>query len=175
MYINTKFEDFIKEEKQYEELYVFLPYGDQLEEDGILDEYGINKDIYEIGDITEDIAKNVGITILRNKNLSGVLINTKTKEIIGALWVTNENDKYSFDIALDNRYQNIGLSKYLINPAIEEFKLQKEIQNDIGNQNFYMEVDVINPKLAKILKDKYNFYKTTDIDQNRILMSLDID
>jgi len=41
------------------------------------------------------------------------------------------------------------------------------------NEYFKMEVDVINPKLAQILKNKYGFYVVSELSQNRVLMSVD--
>jgi len=143
--------------------YALVPYYDDVD----LEEYGIDE--YEAYDRAHDIAKFGGVTILRGQELSALLVDSKSSKVIGGLWVSNDRDKFSFDIAIDSSYQNMGLSSKLIEAAISEYEQQKEIYGD----DFKMEVDVINPKLAKILQNKYGFYVVADIDQNRVLMSID--
>ena len=142
------------------ESYDLVPYHDDVD----LSEYGIDE--YEAYDEVHMIAKDGGVKILRDKELNSILIDNN--RVIGGLWVSNDSDSFSFDIAIDSSYQNMGLSHKLITAAIDEFNHQKEVY---GN-DLKMEVDVINPKLASILTNKYGFYKTADIDQNRVLMSL---
>lgn len=144
------------------ESYEMVPYYDDVD----LSEF--NMDEYEAADDAHEIAKDGGVNILSDKELNGLLIDTSASKVIGGLWVSNDSDEYSFDIAIDSSYQNMGLSNKLITAAIDEFNQQKEVYGD----DLKMEVDVINPKLAKILANKYGFYKVADIDQNRILMSL---
>ena len=145
------------------EKYELVAYHDDVD----LSEFDIDE--YEAADEAEKIAKDGGVTILRDKELNGLLIDTNNNKVIGAIWVTNDNETFSFDIAIDSGYQNMGLSHELIQAAIDEFNFRKDMYGD----EFKMEVDVINPKLAKILANKYGFYKVADISQDRILMSLD--
>lgn len=147
--------------------YILLPY-DEYNED--FEDYGINE--YEAADRALEIAKNGGVTILRDKRLSGILIDKALKKVIGAIWVSDDRHKFSFDIAIDGSYQNMGLSNILIKNAIDEYKIQKEMYDEMGEE-FVMEVDVINPKLAEILKNKYGFHVVGHLSQNRVLMSLD--
>jgi ribosomal protein S18 acetylase RimI-like enzyme len=147
--------------------YILLPYDDEYNED--FEEYGIDE--YDAADSALEIAKNGGVTILRDKRLSGILLDTKLSKVIGAIWVSNSSDKFSFDIAIDSSYQNMGLSDILIKAAINEYHMQKDIYDDMG-EDFKMEVDVINPKLAKILKNKYGFYVVGELSQNRVLMTV---
>lgn len=162
--IENTVKDVLKENKNR---YILLPY-DEYNED--FEEYGIDE--YEAADKALEIAKDGGVTILRDKRLSGILIDIKAKRVIGAIWVSDDNEKFSFDIAIDSSYQNMGLSSILIENAIDEYKTQKEIYDDMG-EDFKMEVDVINPKLAQILKNKYGFYVVGELSQNRVLMSFD--
>jgi ribosomal protein S18 acetylase RimI-like enzyme len=148
--------------------YILLQYSDGYNED--FDENGIDE--YEAADMAERIAKNGGVTILRDKDLSGVLVDSKIPKVIGGIWVSNSSDKFSFDIAIDSSYQNMGLSDILIKAAIGEYNAQKEMYDEVG-EDFKMEVDVINPKLAQILKSKYGFHVVGEISQNRVLMSID--
>jgi len=154
--------------REYLSRYILIPYdNDGYNEE--LEEYEIDE--YEAVDIALKIAKNGGVNILRNKKLKDLLIDSKDKKIIGALWVSDSKDKFSFDIAIDTSYQNMGLSHLLIKSAIDEYKIQKDMYEDMG-EDFNMEVDVINPKLAEILKNKYNFHVVADLSDTRVLMSL---
>ena len=57
--------------------------------------------------------------------------------------------------------------------AISEFEMQKDAFEDANEgEEFKMEVDVINPKLAKILQNKYSFYVVGQLSQDRVLMSI---
>lgn len=164
--IESTLKDFLKEEELNR--FILLAYNDEYNDD--LEEYGIDK--YEAADEVYNIAKNGGVNILRDKNLSGVLIDTLNSKVIGGVWVSDDNEVFSFDIAIDKPYQNMGLSHMLIKDVIGEYEFQKSIHDEIGN-DFRMEVDVINPKLAQILKNKYNFKVVKNIDNNRVLMSRD--
>jgi len=147
--------------KVLEESYDLVPYYDDID----LSDYDIDE--YEAYDEAHQIAKDGGVTILRDKDLSGILIDSSNRKVIGGLWIGITNDIFSFDIAIDSSYQNIGLSHKLIIGAIDEFNQNKDVYD-----NLKMEVDVINPKLALILKNKYGFYKIADLSQNRVLMSV---
>ena len=144
--------------------YVYLHYGD----DDSFEDY--NLDEYEVANEAEKIAKNEQVTILRDKNLTGILLDVENKKVIGGLWVSDDSEKFSFDIAIDSGYQNMGLSNTLIKNAISEYRFQKEAYED---GEFKIEVDVINPKLAQILKNKYGFYVVSEISPTRVLMSMD--
>lgn len=140
--------------------------GFDYDDDFALEELGL--DIYEVEEDALEIAKNGGVSILSDKVLRSVLVDTKEKKVIGALWVSEGGSDFSFDIAIDSSYQNMGLSSKLIESAISEYEYQKEAYGD----NFKMNVDVINPKLAQILEKKYGFHVTGHLGPNRVLMSL---
>ena len=125
-------------------------------------------DPYEAADIAEMIARNGGVTILSDKDLKGILIDSKNSRIIGAVWTSNTyQDEFSFDIAIDSGYQGMGLATKLINFALSEYEEMKDVHGD----DYAIEVDVINPKLAEILSKKYGFHIVSHIDQNRVIMS----
>lgn len=145
------------------ERYLLVPFY----EDTDLSEFGMDE--YEAADKAEEIAKDGGVTILRGQELSGILIDSEASKVIGGLWVSNNPDKFSFDIAIDSGYQNMGLSSELIEAAISEYEDQKDVYGD----DFKMEVDVINPKLANILDKKYGFNVVGNISQDRVLMTID--
>lgn len=146
------------------ERYILLQY-DEYNED--FSDYGIDE--YDANNKALEIAKKNSVRILRDKNLSGILIDSNFKKVIGAIWVSDNSDIFSFDIVIDGLYHNMGLSDILIKSAIEEYRFQKSIYTDMGKE-FKMEVDVINPKLAHILKAKYGFYVLRELAQDRFLM-----
>lgn len=165
--MTMKIKDFIKNNilEAMSDRVIFLPYND---EDNDFESYGLDE--YEVAEQAETVAKNVGVTILRDKRLSGILVDVEENKVIGGLWISDDSKKFSFDIAIDNGYQNMGLSNILIKNAISEYRFQKEAYKD---GEFKMEVDVINPKLAQILKNKYGFHVVAEISPTRVLMSMD--
>lgn len=152
----------IKEELQSNVIYLNFNYDDNEE----LEEYNIDE--YDVETQTINIAKQNNLNILRNKNLKGFLFDTSNNKIVGALWTSDDNDSFSFDIAMDKQYQGMKLSHLLIKNAINEYN----IQSDYGNINLPMKVDVINPLLANILKTKYNFKVVKKISNDRVIMAL---
>ena len=172
-FIATTIREFLNEQTEQQILnenndrYILLPY-DEYNED--FEEYGIDE--YAAADRALEIAKDGGVNILSDKRLSGILLDTKLSKVIGAIWISDSSDKFSFDIAIDGPYQNMSLSDILIKDAISEYQSQKDVYDDMG-EDFKMEVDVINPKLAQILKNKYGFYVVDKLSQNRVLMSVD--
>lgn len=145
--------------------YTLIPYGEDID----LEEFGLDE--YEAADRAGEIAKYGGVTILRGQELAAILLDTSSPEVIGGLWVSHDNDKFSFDIALDSSYQNMGLSSKLIDAAIDEYEIQKSMHDEMES-DFKMEVDVINPKLAQILQKKYGFHIVGHLSQDRVLMSV---
>lgn len=143
---------------------IFLPYSDDYNEE--LEDYNIDE--YDVEPQTLNIAKQNNLNILRDKNLKGFLFDTSNNKIVGALWTSDDNNSFSFDIAIDKQYQGLKLSHILIKNAIEEYNTQ----SDYGNFNLPMEVDVINPMLANILQSKYNFKPIKKISNDRVIMTL---
>jgi len=156
----------VKEDEGISDRYVLAHYDDEVD----YEEFGIDE--YEAANEAEEIAKDGGVTILRGQELTSILFDTDSPKVIGGLWVSHDNDKFSFDIAIDSSYQNMGLSSKLIEAAIQEYNIQKDMHDESDN-DFKMEVDVINPKLAKILQNKYGFHVVGQITQDRVLMSVD--
>jgi len=162
------------DEEGYSDRYGLLAYTE--DDDYYFSEVGLDGD--EVADDAHKIAKDNGIRISSDKDLSQVLIDfgeSKDKHIrlhprvIGGLWVNRDISYFSFDIVIDKHYHNKGLSDKLINAAIDEYEYNKEIHGD----DYKMEVDVINPKLKEILENKYNFKVIQKIGPNRFLMTID--
>ncbi len=167
--------------KESKENVIYIPYDQDYgfdyqsfdESDEEPDEYDEESDIdeYEASNEAFKIAEETGVNILRDKNLKGILYDTQEKKVVGGLWTSDNSETYSFDIAITPGYQNQGLSSELIKNAIEEYKSQKDMYEEMG-EPFGMEVDVINPKLVQILQNKYNFKIIKNINDTRTLMSI---
>jgi len=133
------------------------------------EEYGLDE--YEVADDANRIAIDGGVTILNMMELSGILVDVKLSKVIGGIWVSHDSEKFSFDIAIDSNYQGMGLGTILIDAALQEYGSQKEVADEMDNE-FNMEVDVINPKLAEILEKKYGFHILYAVSQDRVIMGL---
>jgi hypothetical protein len=151
-----------------ENKYILIPFNpEDYNED--IEEYGLDED--GLFDRVHEIANENGLNILRDKRLSSVLVDIENKIAIGAVWVSDNNDSFSFDIALDKKYQNLRLSHLLIDSALGEYQMQNEIYFEMNNKKLPMNVDVINPKLADILKRKYGFRSKEKISNDRAIMT----
>jgi len=105
-------------------------------------------------DQAEKIAKDSGIRIASNKELSFIAFDAISDDVIGATWKNIYSDEegmiYDFDVAVDknNRGSNVGLG--LIEVSISDY-----IQNNDGDMK--IRVWVVNPKLVRVLERKYGF------------------
>lgn len=145
--------------------YVMMPISSDEMED---EEYGVSQ--YEAYKQAINIADMGGLNILRDKELSYVTLDTsEIPKVVAALWIGNDGETFSFDLAVHPKYQNKGLSNKLIKAAISEYKYQKEAYGD----DFKMEVDVVNPKLADILRTKYGFKIINNLGNGRVIMTMD--
>jgi ribosomal protein S18 acetylase RimI-like enzyme len=152
--------EWINEQKS-DERFLLLYFGEY----NTLEDFGIDE--HDAQETVHKIAKDNGLNILRDKELKFILIDNKMSKTIGALWTSENSHRFSFDIVITKKYQNKGLSDKLITAAIEEYESQKEAYGD----DFKIEVDVINPKLAQILKNKYGFHVVKEINDGRVIMS----
>jgi GNAT superfamily N-acetyltransferase/DNA-directed RNA polymerase subunit RPC12/RpoP len=171
--------------KEAKENVIYIPYDDEYgfdyqesnesdDEDDDYEDYDEQEssiDEYQAVDDALKIAKETGVNILRDKNIKGILYDTNEKIVVGALWISDDSDAFSFDIAITPSYQNQGLSSELIRNAIDEYNYQKSAYDEMGNP-FPMEVDVINPKLVEILKTKYGFKTIKNVNDTRALMTI---
>ena len=153
----------LNEDLQSNVIYLSFNYDGNNED---LEDYNIDE--YDIEPQTLNIAKQNNLNILSDKNIKGFLFDTTNNKIVGALWTSDDNNSFSFDIAIDKQYQGLKLSHLLIKNAIDEYNAQ----SDYGNFNLPMKVDVINPMLANILKTKYNFRVVKRISNDRVIMAI---
>ena len=133
--------------------------SDDEEEDGLpLDKSTITNNAY-------DLANNCGVAILSDKNLYYIFFDTKFNRLIAALFTSIDSDKYSFDIVVDRSYENMGLGTKLVSIAIEDYNSAKDAIPELS-----MEIDCINPIMAKLLKNKFGFEEGPTVGPNRIIM-----
>lgn len=141
-----------------------LPFYEDVE----YDEFGFDLDEYEVYNQAQEVAKSGGVTILSSKHLHSITLDVKQGRVIGAIWVSQDSSEFSFDIAIDPSFQNMGLATPLLDAAMEEYESQKEVHGD----DLEIVIDVINPKLAEILQSKYGFEVGAHLSQDRVLMTL---
>lgn len=133
-------------------------YGDEeFEEMGL--------DMYDVANDAHKLAKESNIGILSDKELRGVLIDDSNNEVAGAVWITNDSESFSFDVVVSPKYRRQGLSRQLIDFALEEHQNLEMMGRDIP-----IEVDVVNPMMAKILKG-YGFEVETQLGADRVIMT----
>jgi len=143
---------------------VYDEYNDVFEDLGI--------DSYEAYDDALQIAKEGGVNILSNKELVGILIQTELLEVVGGLWVSYDNDSFSFDIAISKKHQGKGLSHRLIKAAMSEYNIQNDTYQDMHDgKALPMQVDVINPLLAATLEKHYGFTVYSQVGPDRVIMT----
>lgn len=122
------------------------------------DEMSDDYDPWVTMDQAEAIAKNSGIRISSDKNLSLIALNND--QVTGAVWssVSAEEDQaiYDFDVVVgkDNRNARVGLQ--LIDAALNDYQYLKSEYD-----NLYVRVWVVNPKLVRVLENKYGFEITS--------------
>jgi hypothetical protein len=163
----------IKEEynnliKEQESNYKYFPIDSEYDNEDLEE---LDLDIYKLTDQADNIAKSSNINILRNKELKGIILDLNTNEVAGALWIENDSDEFSFDIAVDPKHRNKRLSYILIDEALSEYNLMNDQYIDYSNKKkLPMKIDVVNPLLANILKTKYGFKVFKRITNDRVLM-----
>lgn len=153
-------ESVIKENVQY------IPFDIEGENEAFED---MDMDEYEAMEVADAIAKKSGISILSDKELNGLLLDNN--EIIGALWISNDNEEFSFDIAISPKYRNKGYSHILIKNALFTYDELNDMYYDINGEDMPMRIDVVNPILATTLQKKYGFKIIEKIGTNRVIMS----
>lgn len=128
------------------------------------DEMAEEYDPWVVADEADQIARESNIRISRDKELTFIALDGDTA--VGAIWSSLlmdddddwlvENNNYAifnFDVAVkpSNRGGQIGLR--LIDAAIEEYR---DISSSL-DQDVIIKVWVVNPKLVRVLENKYGF------------------
>ena len=118
------------------------------------DSYEDDYDPWVTADQADQVAAKSGIRIDSTKELTYIAIND-SGNVVGALWSHLSNDdppKFDFDVAVDPSWRSGRLGLQLIDNAIED------LRNHQGEfPGTYAEVWVINPKLVRVLENRYGF------------------
>ena len=118
------------------------------------DSYENDYDPWVTADQADQVAAKSGIRIDSTKELTYIAIND-SGNVVGALWSHLSNDdppKFDFDVAVDPSWRSGRLGLQLIDNAIED------LRNHQGEfPGTYAEVWVINPKLVRVLENRYGF------------------
>lgn len=115
-----------------------------------------------------DLATNTGLRILRDKELYEIKVDHNKDKVIAALFVTESSESFSFDIAVDRSYENIGYGSELVESALEHYEFLK----DVYGEDYKIEVHVINPKMKSILKNKFGFEVQAELSPRESIMTL---
>lgn len=119
------------------------------------EQFSSDYDPWVAADQADQVAQMSGIRISRNKELSWIAVNNDDN-VVGAVWSSlddNEGEKvFDFDVAVDPKWRSGRIGLRLIEKAIEDLREYQEIF-----QGTYARVWVVNPKLVRVLENKYGF------------------
>ena len=110
-------------------------------------EYNDFPDSVQDGDYALAKVNNLGLT--RGSELRGVILDNG--EVIAAIFIDINGDVFSFTRVVEKTYRRKGLSKLLLDFALDEFEAVKE-----AIPNLYIEVESVN-RITKDQLMKNNF------------------
>lgn len=118
------------------------------------DEYADDYDPWVTADQADQVAKESGIRISRNKELLFIALNSD--DVVGAVWAALVPDEigtaFDFDVAVHPKYRTGRLGLELIDAALGDFEAHQA-----DDPNMFVRVHVVNPKLVRVLERKYGF------------------
>jgi len=94
------------------------------------------------------LAKQNGLYISSDKTLTDYVLDGE--KVVAALFCSQDSTSFSFDVVVDENYRNQKIATKLINYALSLYKENKEIYGD----DYYAEVEVVNPLLIGVLEKK---------------------
>ena len=116
--------------------------------------YDFGYDPWVAADQADLTATKSGIRIDSTKELTYIATNERD-DVVGALWSCLSNDnppQFDFDVAVDPDWRSGRLGLQLIDTAIEDLR---------GHQGefpgTYAQIWVVNPKLVRVLENRYGF------------------
>ena len=114
--------------------------GGDFEDDDDFDYVQGNREAYNLAD-------KAGLNILRDKE--PFVYTSLRGKVIGCLFVTDSNQKYSFDIVVSPKFRNLGIGSKLVDIAIQEYNERKPAYNE-----YDYNIDVVSPSMKSILLKK---------------------
>ena len=109
----------------------------------------IGDDQYDLADQAEKLSRASTINILRDKELSMVLVDDSTNEVVGGLWTSFDGSEYSFDVIVADKYKGTGLGHRLISAGMDDYN------NYAMDMDVDLNLHVTNPFLPKVLSSRY--------------------
>ncbi|MFW5700751.1 MAG: GNAT family N-acetyltransferase [bacterium] len=134
---------------------IYVPYDEEGDNEH-LEDMGIDPEI-ALED-AESIIRHSKLGVNRGNDLTGVLVDTNKKEVVGTLWINQslQDHEFSFDIAIHPNYRGRGLADKIIKGMIEEYKDRNSVYEDMYDKRLPIMITVINPLLINVLK-RYGF------------------
>jgi len=136
---------------------IYVPYSEDDDYNEQLEDLGIDTEI-ALED-AESIVKKSKLGISRENKLSGVLVDTNKKVVVGTLWINSQaitDHEFNFDVAIHPNYRGRGLAEILIKAMIEEYREYNSAYRDMYDKTLPIMITVINPLLINVLK-RYGF------------------
>jgi ribosomal protein S18 acetylase RimI-like enzyme len=135
--------------------------------DVAIQHYNQDGDVDDVGEKCYRMARDSGINISSNKNLT--LVAYAAGEPAGAIWSAFERDqeasdyhgqdiyRYDFDVVVHPQARVTGLTSARIGPQLIDAALRyyKELKQDVPGA--YVRVWVVNPRLARYLENHCGF------------------
>lgn len=118
------------------------------------DESDYDYDPWVAADQADQVAAKSGIRIDSTKELTYIATN-ENDDVVGALWShlsNNEPPIFDFDVAVDPDWRSGRLGLQLIDVAVEDLRYY---QGEFPGT--YARIWVINPKLVRVLENRYGF------------------
>jgi hypothetical protein len=119
-------------------------------------------DYVTAGKVAYDLADKAGLNILRDKE--PFIYATYNGKTVGCLFVTESNQKYSFDVVINPKFQNKGIGTKLVDFAIQEYNSRVD-----AFDNYDYNIDVVSPIMKSILLKK-GFSVLKELSPTRWLM-----
>ena len=124
---------------------------------------------YEQLEKLDEVIRESGINILRNKELKHVALDKKGDPVAG-LWVENNGDEFSFDIIVSEKHRRKGIAEALLNQAIAEFEYESSINEEMGEDPLSYKVHAVNPNMENLLL-RYGFVAEQELPDGSVIMT----
>eukprot|EP00493_Phyllostaurus_siculus_P009130 UN09244 len=113
-------------------------------------------------DQVEDLAMDfyVGVDTFSHKLDSFILDKNDDSSMIGAVWYEVIENKFSFNIAIDEKHQGFGGGTILLDNILSTYEELKK-----SNSELALDIAVVNPKLMSAMFRR-NAYVTSDLRES---------